>query len=258
MADHPARSTFRRQLRALAWLAAGTVLIVGGAYGVYRMSVGRPVLAGPREHDFGVVEMGREPLTLEHTFVLTNRTAGPIEIEAIKTSCGCSAASSIEGVIAPGDQTRIEATLTLKRDGRRRARITLLCGERGPIVLYLEAAARLGQRLNATGAREPLQRGQPVEWSLMYLEYDSNDRPPQPVIIAPPEIRVELVDWTQFTPRGAAAATPARWRGALRVELIADSIPSGASFEVRVGSDQQVTIQLPALPAAHPDPPQTS
>ena len=92
----------------------------------------------------------------------------------------------------------------------------------------------------------------------MYLEYDSNDRPPQPLITAPPEIRVEFVDWTQFTPRGAAAATPARWRGALRVELIADSTTVGASFEVRVGSDQQVTIPLPTPPAAHPDLPETS
>jgi len=69
-------------------------------------------LSGERFHDFGTVARGP---TLQHSFRLTNTTAGPIHFHSVRVSCSCVSAS-----IAPRDLAAGEAaTLSVQLDTSR-------------------------------------------------------------------------------------------------------------------------------------------
>ncbi len=245
---HRGRPTLRRQLRAAAILILVLAAIVGIAYGVYYFTVGRPLLAGGHHHAFGIVELADKPVTLEHSFVLTNRTSRTIKIENIKTSCGCTVASHSADILEPGRSAQITAKLTLSNDGRKKARIYLDCGDRGVEVLRLEAVARRLQRLLAPRETVILEPGRPVERTIFFLDYDSNDTPPPPRITAPPGVRAEFTQWTQVKRRQRTKALPARWRGTVQIEQLAPTLPVDATLIIRVGPDQELTI--PVEPAS--------
>lgn len=251
---HLGRPTLRRQLQAAAILILVLAAIVGIAYGVYYFTVGRPLLAGGHHHAFGIVDLADKPVTLEHSFVLTNRTSRTIKIQNIKTSCGCTVASHSTDILEPGHSAQITAKLTLSNDGRKKARIYLDCGDRGVEVLHLEAVARRLQRLLALRETVILEPGRPVERTIIYLDYDSNDTPPLPRITAPPGVRAEFTQWTQVKRRQRTKALPAHWRGTVQIEQLAPTLPDDAALIIRVGPDQELTI--PVEPAstsgAHP------
>ncbi len=247
---HLGRPTLRRQLRAAAILILVLAAIVGIAYGVYYFTVGRPLLAGGHHHAFGIVELAGKPVTLEHSFVLTNRTSRTIKNENIKTSCGCTVASPSADILEPGHSAQIAAKLTLSNDGRKKARIYLDCGDRGVEVLRLEAVARRLQRLLAPRETVILEPNRPIERTIFYLDYDSNDQPPLPRITAPPSVRAEFTQWTPVKRRQRTKALPARWRGTVQIEQLAPTLPDDVALIIRVGPDQELTI--PVEPASSP------
>jgi hypothetical protein len=55
-------------------------------------------------HDFGIVRPGQE---LEHTFTHTNKTNRKLEIDYVKTSCGCTSAKCSTYSLEPGDSTNL-------------------------------------------------------------------------------------------------------------------------------------------------------
>lgn len=69
--------------------------------------------AGPRvefsetQFDFGVLPQGS---TVTHTFSLKNTGDTPLKIESIKTTCGCTAASPTQSLIAPGELAQIQVS----------------------------------------------------------------------------------------------------------------------------------------------------
>jgi len=63
------------------------------------------------DHDFGQVEAGDE---VEHTFVFHNAGDGPLSINKVLTSCGCTGALVTEEEIPPGGTGEIKATFHTK------------------------------------------------------------------------------------------------------------------------------------------------
>jgi len=61
----------------------------------------------PKEHDFGNIRRERP---VEHVFKFKNTTTGPIVLQTVRTSCGCTAASWTEAPIEAGatGEVRIE------------------------------------------------------------------------------------------------------------------------------------------------------
>ncbi len=61
----------------------------------------------PKEHDFGNI---RREHPVEHVFKFKNAAKGPIVLQTVRTSCGCTAASWTETPIEPGatGEVRIE------------------------------------------------------------------------------------------------------------------------------------------------------
>ncbi len=72
-------------------------------------------LRGVSAHQFSQVTVGpSESRVLEHQFELTNSSPEVIEIEGVKTSCGCTRCEPSTRRLGPGDTVRIRAQLTLR------------------------------------------------------------------------------------------------------------------------------------------------
>ncbi|MHC4350809.1 MAG: DUF1573 domain-containing protein [Planctomycetota bacterium] len=238
-------ATLGRQLRVLGGMLLLLSVISGVTYGVWWYTVGRPVLAGDNKVDFGTAQLVGEPVTFKHTFLLTNRKRRPIEIRDIKTTCGCAVAEPSTRILEPGDSVEIASALTLKRDGRKAARIFLIYDdgtERD--TLRLHGAAQMKQRLSVAPGPAALGPGTLLQRVIFYVDYDGNDLPPAPLITAPAEVRAEFTQWTQMTRRRKAKGLPARWRGEVRLSLAGESLPDGAEVVVKVGPDQRAAILL--------------
>ncbi len=234
----------RRQIRAVVALLVIAGGVLGVAYGVYRLTVGRPMLAGQRSHDFGTVELVDNAVDLQHTFVLTNRSRRTIEIANVKTSCGCTAADPSTRTLPPGASVEIAATLTLKDDVRKKASIYLDYGAEDVDVLHLEAFARLRHRLKAAPGPDRLEPGETIDRLIFYLDYDSNDAPPAPRITTPPGVRAEINEWAKVAGRRPSTGSAARWRSRLRLELTNGPPATDGDVLIEVGPDQKLTIPL--------------
>jgi hypothetical protein len=221
------------------------LVLAGGAYGVWWLAVGRPVLAGDKRFDFGTVPFVGDPVRLEHTFVLRNRGRRPVEIRDIRTTCGCAAAEPSLRVLEPGATVEVAATLTLKQEGIKEARAILLYDDGTKRdVLHVRGAARMRQRLGFRAGPATVGPDRPLERVLLYFDYDSNSPPPAPRITAPDGVRAEFTRWTQTTQRTRAKGLPARWSGAVRIRLTGETLPKGAALTVVVGADQKVDLPL--------------
>ncbi len=63
-------------------------------------------------HDFGSVPRGAQ---LSHRFIITNIYAVRMEITAVKSGCGCVAATPVKRVLEPREATAIEVTMDARR-----------------------------------------------------------------------------------------------------------------------------------------------
>ncbi|HNR30511.1 MAG TPA: DUF1573 domain-containing protein, partial [Candidatus Hydrogenedentes bacterium] len=79
------------------------------------------------EFDFGEKD---EDVSVEHEFVIRNEGETPLEITNVRTSCGCTAAKPKDSTVAPGSETRIAATLSLRgRQGENAKTITVMSND---------------------------------------------------------------------------------------------------------------------------------
>ena len=246
----PPRSSIRRQLRAALVL----LLIVGGvrgsAWGTYRLTIGKPQLDGVRRHDFGMAQLIDGPVVFRHTFVLTNTSRRTIELASIGTTCGCTVAEPSTRTIGPGEVLEIEATLTLKNQGRKTSKIFLEYGGRDLDVLYLEGSARKRQRLSAAPGPRRLDPGVDLQRVILYIDYDGNDEPPAPSVTAPDGIDASFGGWEQVSRVRRADGLPARWRGRVTLRHTGGTLSAVATAEVAVGADQAVRLPLALLAGA--------
>ncbi len=248
MTPVPPRSVLRRQLRAALVLLLIVGGVLGSAWGTYRLTVGKPQLDGDRRHDFGMVQLIDRPVKLQHTFVLTNSSRRTIELANIGTSCGCTVAEPSTRTIGPGEVLEIDATLTLKRQGRKTSKIFLEYGGTQLDVLYLEGSARKQQRLSVAPGPRTLHQGVDVQRVIHFLDYDGNDEPPAPSVTTPDGVDAVFGGWDQVTRVRRADGLPARWRGRVTLRHTGGTLSADAEVVVTVGADQ--TIRLPvAVPA---------
>lgn len=119
---------------ALGMVAGSLVVFVGrGAPG----DPARPVLAGARELDFGVVNAGQE---LEGNFQLTNTGSTVLTVQDLKVACSCTVPDPPVGALAPGETWELGFRYTpQKGNGEEETTITLLTRELPPIALRAKA-----------------------------------------------------------------------------------------------------------------------
>ncbi len=240
--------TLRRQLRAALVLLLIVVGILGSAWGAYRVTVGRPRLEGVRHHDFGLGTLVNGRAEFGHTFVLTNTGSSTIEIENIRTSCGCTVAESSTRSLGPGETIEIAATLTLKTEGRKTSRIFLEYGGSDVDVLHLEGWARQPNQLSLAPGPTRLIPGAVLGRLLSFRDYETNDEPPPPSFRTPPGVQATFFGWKQVARLRSRDGMPARWRGQFSVRCDDGALEAGAAVEISVGPDEFVRLPLTAVP----------
>jgi hypothetical protein len=247
-------ATLGRQLRTLGVLLLVVAVLVGGGWGIFYLTVGGPVLKGEHDHDFGLVMLSGEDVLLRHTFVLSNGSRRPIEVDSVRTTCRCTVvALDTPRTVAPGETLEVNASLGVSSEGRKEAKIHMLCD--GEIeTLRLTAVARKKQRLVLPRAIA-LEPGERVERTLIYYDYDTNDTPlPVNIVSSPEGVGVEIGEWTIQTRRSSAKGFPARWSMRFAVTQDAEAISVNAVIVLEV-TDQRLTVPLagpPDFPATAP------
>ncbi len=243
----PPRSIIRRQLRAALVLSLIVGGVLGSAWATYRLTVGKPQLDGVRRHDFGIAELVDRPVEFRHTFVLTNTSRRTIELANIRTTCGCTVAEPSTRTIGPGEVLEIEATLTLKNQGRKTSKIFLQYGGRDLDVLYLEGSVRRRQRLSVAPGPRKLDPGVDLQRVILFLDYDGNDEPPAPSVTAPDGVDASFGGWQQVSRVRRADGLPAQWRGRVTLRQTGGTLSAVAAAEVAVGADQTIRLPLALL-----------
>ncbi|MHC5115228.1 MAG: DUF1573 domain-containing protein [Planctomycetota bacterium] len=220
------------------------VIVAAGGAAVALALAGRGVLAGETHHDFGVVRLSEDGDRFEHTFRLTNRTDEVVEIDRIKTSCGCLASTPSTNTVEPGEAVEISVSLLIKASVRKRASLTILLGERGVQTLTVEA---LGRRAEPLFARRPTLEV-PADGAArmnIYLEREESGPPPGITDITSPDgVEATLGAWTQSRAASAASEHPAIWLTPLEVRQTGDSLPVGAAVTIRMDDERIVTVPL--------------
>ncbi len=84
---------------------------------------GARILSPEPVYDFGEVDSEEK---VEHAFVIRNVGTDQLEIRNVRTSCGCTVAQPDKKSLAPGEETKVSATLSLKgRQGAQTKTITI-------------------------------------------------------------------------------------------------------------------------------------
>lgn len=242
------RPTLRRQLRAAAVLLLIAGGVLGGAWGAYRLTVGRVQLDGERDYDFGSGLLVDGPVEFHHTFVLTNNGSSAVEVTNIRTSCGCTVAEPSTRTVEPGGTIEIAATMKLKSEGAKTSRIFLEYADGGVDVLHLAARARLKNRLTIVAGPARLVTGELLDRTVIYRDYDGNGEPPAPVLHAPAGVKATFAGWKQIARLRERAGMPARWSGRIHFEVDDAALESDAAVEVSVGPGESVLFPLPPAP----------
>lgn len=129
----------RRSATLGLWLALLLALAGGAAAG----GAAAPRIAiEPRRFDFGTV-LPRK--TLHKEFLVRNFGAAELRIEAVSTSCGCTAALPERRVVAPGGSVVLRVSVETRDDrGRVRRRVLVRSNDsKTPVVeIVLEAEVR--------------------------------------------------------------------------------------------------------------------
>lgn len=92
-------------------------------------------------HDFGTATEGEK---LQHVFEVKNSGTGPLVIDRVTTSCGCTAAVAKTKEIAPGGTGQIDVTFdTSARRGANRKSITIISNDPSSPRTQLEVAVNV-------------------------------------------------------------------------------------------------------------------
>lgn len=233
-------------------LDAGLLMIGGlGLLGVVAFAV---LLAGAGgngpglavNHDFGIVDLSDSGLSLQHTFVLQNRSRMTMEIQKVSTTCGCTEASVDADRVAPGGTVRVSATLHLSEPGTREARVLVDTDQEGltHIVFTLRATARRARQIETIERWLDILPGGTASIGIFAIVYESDDAPMPPQLSASASLTAAFDRWTLVHPRHTATGHPARWQG--RVEVVAASVdPADHAAMLEISSAGSPTISIP-------------
>lgn len=88
------------------------------------------------EHDFGELRAGA---TARFVFKFQNTQAGPIVLETVRTTCGCTAAEWTEAPVEPGQNGEVVIEFDAHKSGAFRKKITVFFDkQRKPELLWIE------------------------------------------------------------------------------------------------------------------------
>jgi hypothetical protein len=127
----------RSLLRPALFIGVPLLIILGVVLTPWIIANLRVPLAGGRSHDFGVVDVPWEGVSLQHTFTLRNKTERTLTIRSAKSSCGCVKLTYAPQTLEPGQELNVQTTLKFTASGSKEETITFDFGDDGRAVLSL-------------------------------------------------------------------------------------------------------------------------
>ena len=134
------RYTFRQKIFRMNWILLLLTWTITAA--TPEEPAPNPVDAGivawltETDHDFGELRHGA---TARFVFKFQNTQAGPIVLETVRTTCGCTAAEWTEAPVEPGRTGEVVIEFDANKSGAFRKKITVFFDkQRKPEVLWVE------------------------------------------------------------------------------------------------------------------------
>ncbi|HJQ84418.1 MAG TPA: DUF1573 domain-containing protein [Candidatus Binatia bacterium] len=227
-------------------LRLGLAMMVVVGFGRLAVADGEPRLALEQPvFDFGTVERGTR---VDHTFRVPNRGAGPLRIDNVKTTCGCTVAVVSDPVVAPGGEGRIAVTLdTARLAGRATKTVNVYLNDPQAPVVGLTLTGEVAADLVMTPT--PLYLGRVRRGEVVRRE----------VVVAPGRVgatyAVERVEHTNPAVRAALEARADGPGQRVIVELDRD-VPLGRFNEtltLHTTSPREPLLTLPVLGSVEGD-----
>ncbi len=232
-----------RRHKALLRVLLAVILAAAGGL-IVTVTVGRGPLAGAYRHDFGLVLISDQPVVLEHTFRLRNRSSGTLVITDVRPSCGCTFVTTSTRRVDPDGWLEVTARLTLERSGFQRVHIYIEIAGRGTEMLTVAATGRHTRRLTSSRKMLRLRPGTPRTLVVFLEVHEDDEKPPAPKLTSPQGVAAVFLDWSPVQQRKRRKAIPARWAGRITVEQETAAAAEDAALVIDVEPDQRLTIPL--------------
>lgn len=236
------RSRIIRSAVLIGLLAA----VVAAAWLWYRAALLRGPLEGMTRHDFGDVMLREVPATVEHRFVLRNRTSEVIELETAKPDCACVNLEVQPQSIGPGES--LELPLTMKvHPGTTKVRILLALAGAGNQSLWVQATGKLPSKLAVMPQQvwfEDSGGGEGrASFAVAAYMFDTNKPPARPAVRGPAQLAADVGEWTlRHRPRTGAA--PTEWQSVVVLRAAEPRTLAGSVVEVSVEGLDSVAVQV--------------
>jgi hypothetical protein len=235
-----------KTIHAIATVAVLLVLGGGGWY-VYANTIGRPMLEGEQQHDFGVVWLEGPETSVSHTFRLVNNTGELIFINDIKSTCKCAVPGAAARRLMPGDTLELPAEVTLRKSGMQKAEINLLLGDGRRQILYVTAIGRRKMPLTYIGRHIELLYSLPKVLGVHCEIHNAEDEPPSLIVRASnaPGVTTSFRRWKPVEFYDAKWQNPAIWEAELIVtRTTPDELPREATIDVSIDGENWLSVPI--------------
>jgi hypothetical protein len=228
------------------------LVLAGLVVGAWALLRTRGPFAGPTGHDFGDVAIEGEAGEDRHVFTLRNRTGDVLEIEAVRTTCGCTVAEPSTRSIAPGDQVDIEVMLRLTHAGRKRSHVAIFLRDRPVHRLWVDAVGVRRFGLWPQHEHVRITPESPVPFILIAEQLGDALPPAPPELSGPDGFESTFHGWELVEAADPSRRTAHRWRAHVSLS-IATAIEGESPLVITVPPGEPMTISLlPPLPEAAP------
>ncbi|MCI0629704.1 MAG: DUF1573 domain-containing protein [Phycisphaerales bacterium] len=201
------------------------------------------IFDGESNVDLGEHDLRNSRLELDHRFLLRNSLSKPVQIQSVKTSCGCTGASASISTVPAGEVVEVSAQLRLTAPGRRVEQVWLNLGELGIHTLVISATAHRPHDFFVPQKSVLLPLGSSKTIIAVATNTESDSEPQAPTITAPHGVAAQFEGWSLIHQRDQSRRRPARWHGTVTV--------SRAS--VGASPADKLLIQFSTAPAATVD-----
>ena len=172
---------------SVLFFLCGFILVGGFAWSAPMLVVDQT------EFDFGTVAQGE---AVRHNFVFTNTGDMPLQVEKVRSSCGCTAALVSTGTLQPGDSGELQTRFDSSRF-RGEVSKTVYLYTNDPLVPVAQLIVKGQVRELLTLAPRQVQfgqvlNGQTVEARVTVTNHTDEDFVFSPVKVTTPELRAEI------------------------------------------------------------------
>jgi len=201
-------------------------------------------------YECGRVSLDDGPQRVSHEFRVGNGSRQPVDILAVKRTCGCVESTVSESKIQPGSAATINLTLEIKNPGEisHGAHVVLSNGQ--TVGLRMTAYGVRGYEIYALRTGE-LREGEKVRVRFYVIDAGGNGETIAPVVIEPAGVDLDFDGWIDLERHDVTPTRPTRQIGNAILDLaeLRGQITEQVKFRTGTGAEATITLVEPAPPS---------